>query len=95
MRRTTGLAGGDYIRPIPVRVNTIRFVLVLLLLTGCAISQSESIPNTPLRVLFIGNSYTFYNDLPGLLVELVRSGGLDIEVEMAAEAGWTLADHAA
>lgn len=45
--------------------------------------------------MFIGNSYTFYNGLPGLFAELVRSGGRDIEVEMAAEAGWTLSDHAA
>ena len=81
--------------PISVRINTIRYILVLLLLTGCAISQPEGIPDTPLRVLFIGNSYTFKNNLPELFAELVRSSGREIDVDMAAPGGWTLADHAA
>ena len=48
----------------------------------------------PSRVLFIGNSYTFYNDLPGLFVELARSGGHQVQVGMSAEGGATLSDHA-
>ncbi len=48
-----------------------------------------------LRVLFLGNSYTFVNDLPGTLAGLVRSGGRSIETGMLATGGATLADHAA
>ena len=47
------------------------------------------------RVLFIGNSYTFVNDLPAMLTELARSGGRTLETGMAASGGWTLAQHAA
>jgi hypothetical protein len=46
-------------------------------------------------VLFVGNSLTFVNDLPGVFAELARSGGLEVEVDMSAQAGWTCADHAA
>lgn len=46
-----------------------------------------------LRILFIGNSYTFGNDLPGTFVRLARSGGHTVQAEMRAEGGWTLSDH--
>ena len=44
----------------------------------------------PLRVLFIGNSYTFYNDMPETFAELLRAGGQAVEVGVAAEPGATL-----
>lgn len=46
------------------------------------------------RVLFVGNSYTLVNDLPGTFAKLARSGGHRVEVGTAAENGWTLADQA-
>ena len=48
----------------------------------------------PVRVLFIGNSLTFSNNLPGMFAEVAQSGGHEIEVERLAQGGWTLADHA-
>ena len=57
--------------------------------------QQEAAPDASLRVLFIGNSYTFKNNLPELFAELVRSSGREIDVDMAAPGGWTLSDHAA
>lgn len=45
-------------------------------------------------ILFIGNSLTFYNDMPAMFSELARSGGHEVQVSTAAEGGWTLADHA-
>lgn len=72
----------------------------LLVLTCCACSPAAQCdrsrdPRACLRVLFIGNSYTFVNDLPATLAELARAGGHTIETGMAAEGGWTLAQHAA
>jgi hypothetical protein len=46
------------------------------------------------RVLFIGNSYTYVNDLPGMFAKLARSGNHRVEVGMAAPGGWTLSEHA-
>src|SRR5208283_2849446 len=45
------------------------------------------------RVLFIGNSYTYVNDLPTTFMNLARAGGHKIEVGMSAQGGWMLADH--
>lgn len=47
------------------------------------------------QLLFIGNSYTFTNDLPGVFSGLARAGGHPVETGMAAAGGWSLADHAA
>jgi len=47
------------------------------------------------HVLFIGNSYTYVNDLPGTFSKLACSGGHKVAADMAAEGGWTLAQHAA
>jgi hypothetical protein len=46
------------------------------------------------QVLFIGNSLTFFNDLPGTFAELARSGGHEVNVDMSAQGGWTWSDHA-
>lgn len=45
------------------------------------------------RVLFLGNSYTYANDLPRVFAELARAGGHEVETGMLAQGGMTLADH--
>jgi hypothetical protein len=65
--------------------------LVSALLVGCPSPPSRV---TPDRVLFIGNSYTYVNDLPGLFAGLARKGGHPVVVDMVAPSGWTLAEHA-
>src|SRR5947208_15288789 len=47
------------------------------------------------RVLFIGNSYTYVNDLPAMFAELAQSGGHRVETGMVAVGGSTLGEHAA
>jgi len=46
------------------------------------------------HILFVGNSYTFVNDLPHMFAALAKAGRHTVEVGMAAEGGWTLSDHA-
>ena len=46
-------------------------------------------------VLFIGNSLTFYNDLPRMLADLAKAGGRSITVDMSYSGGGTLAGAAA
>src|SRR5437762_5402792 len=58
---------------------------------GCA---SEERAPACTRVLFIGNSYTTVNDLPGVFASLARSGGHRVGTTSAAVDGWTLANHA-
>jgi len=45
-------------------------------------------------VLFIGNSFTFVNDLPGMLAEMFEQAGLDYQVESLTKGGWYLSRYA-
>jgi len=62
-----------------------------------ACSRGPTGPPEPrhLRVLFIGNSYTFTNDLPGELVALAKRvhGADSVETMLLAKAGYTLKQH--
>jgi hypothetical protein len=66
------------------------FGLASLLENNCTNLSGKDICR---HVLFVGNSYTYVNDLPGEFVKLARSGGHPVQAEMAAEGGWRLADH--
>jgi hypothetical protein len=46
-------------------------------------------------VLFIGNSYTYVNDLPAMFTKLARAGQALVEAAKVAEADETLAEHVA
>ena len=43
-----------------------------------------------LRLLFVGNSHTFFNDMPEMVAERFREDGYDCEVAMIAHGGWSL-----
>lgn len=45
-------------------------------------------------VLFIGNSFTYYNDLPGLVSGMFEQAGLDYQVESLTKGGWYLSRYA-
>ncbi len=45
------------------------------------------------RVLFVGNSYTYVNDLPSTFAQLARSGGHAVDVGSVANGAETLAQH--
>lgn len=46
-----------------------------------------------MRVLFIGNSYTYFNDLPELLMRFAAANGERIEAESVTAGGMTLLGH--
>lgn len=85
-------------------INRLTKMLLVIILVGAvgllgwqyvnrAICSDMFRPETCMRVLFIGNSYTFVNDLPGTFAELAQSGGHTVQTGMLALGGWTLADH--
>ena len=66
--------------------------------TGCAPTtgcDAHAGASTCTRVLFIGNSYTFVNDLPGTFAGLAATGGHQVETGMLAFGGATLGARAA
>ena len=64
----------------------LRFLLPLILFL-CSASAST------LKVLFIGNSYTYVNDVPKLVESLAAADGNTVVHEQHTEGGWTLEKH--
>jgi len=74
------------------------FLILLLSLASCSggsvgVEPPPPPPEAPLRVLFIGNSLTYFNDLPGTVAELAASMHSTIEVAFVAEPNLALIDH--
>ena len=71
-----------------MRFTLRHFILPIALLAGFCIAQ---VPET---VLFVGNSYTFYNDLPGEVTKLAASAvGPKIHSTSVTQGGATLKMH--
>jgi hypothetical protein len=47
----------------------------------------------PTRVLFVGNSYTYFHNLPEMVVKLAAARRQKVEARMVAPGGWRLKDH--
>ena len=70
--------------------------LLLATLANSAEAQQSDKPSRSCttRVLFLGNSYTYFNDLPAILSELAKAGHqCTLETRMVAPGGKTLKDH--
>ncbi len=46
-----------------------------------------------LSILFIGNSHTYFNDMPLMVQRRAKEAGYDCRVVMIAHGGWFLAQH--
>jgi hypothetical protein len=71
-------------------------VLLALSLSGCASSPTRDDAQKKtscLRILFIGNSYTYRNDLPGMFARLANAAGHEVETDMIAKGRFTLSNH--
>ena len=81
----------------PPRLVGLVGCLILLAAGGCSSSADPTCPPSGActRVLFLGNSYTYVNDLPSTFAHLAQSGGLPVQVDIVANGGETLSQHAA
>lgn len=84
----------------PTRASSRLLTLIACIaLPGAACAQSDAPfdpegPDGSLRVLFIGNSLTFFNDLPGMVEALlVEAGHHDLVVASLAFPNYGLQDH--
>ena len=70
-----------------------RFAALLILLFACCSAGAQT--GAPLRILFVGNSLTYYNDVPQIAAATVAAmqPGRAIHVEMLASGGATMGDH--
>ena len=56
---------------------------VMLLLTSAAFAQQK---NDSIRILYIGNSYTYYHDLPKMVQSIAANVALDYRMKIAYQA---------
>lgn len=75
-----------------------RIILLFLLLLpfGVAAQQSKTAPKPKqdsLRLLFIGNSYTYYNDLPQMVYEIAKTQKKKLAVRSITKGGERLRGH--
>ena len=71
------------------------WLLAILLAGTLAACDASQPPVAGRSVLFVGNSILFYEDVPQMLVALAASQGEAADVEMLAQAGFSLAEHTA
>jgi hypothetical protein len=64
-----------------------RILFFVLILCCNTLIYSQSVCR---KVLFLGNSHTYVNDVPGLVADLARSAGDTLYHEMVAPGGYTL-----
>lgn len=70
-----------------------RALVLLLVLANCSGENAAPEPNPAYRVLFIGNSLTYLNDLPGTVSRLASSVNETVEVVSVARPNLALIDH--
>jgi len=72
-------------------------LLALPLCLALILSDASAEDTSGVRVLFVGNSLTYYNDVPELVHQISRIDGntQQLEVEMLASGGASLAQHLA
>lgn len=65
------------------------------LITGVVSCQHTTAPRAPdaSRVLIVGNSLTYTNDLPGTINTIARQAGVSLTVESVTGGGLALIDH--
>lgn len=81
-----------------MRFNTIPTPLLFLAVAACLGDPTGSLggadENAKFNILFVGNSLTYTNDLPGMLKVLIESVGEGpANIEVAAYANFGLEDH--
>merc|ERR1712098_719117 len=54
---------------------------------------TSQLANTTKNILFLGNSYTYFNDLPGMVGSLASAAGVSATVKSVAPGGQTLGGH--
>jgi len=69
------------------------FLIILVATVSCKPNSQDGIEN-PENILFIGNSYTFINDMPEIFTGLAELGGHEVSVTTLAKAGYSLMEHA-
>ena len=77
------------------KMTNLKKYLVLLFVGALALSCVQPEQDDKLKILFIGNSYTYYNSTPEVVKALIkeRFPKQEVETQLISGGGMTLADH--
>lgn len=67
--------------------------ILMLIITALALLPLPVMSQTTLRVLFLGNSYTAANNLPGMVADVAASAGETVVYDSNTPGGFTLQGH--
>ena len=68
-------------------------IVACLTVAGFSLGQSATLAQKQQRLLFIGNSLTYANELPELVQTLAKAGGVDVICKSIAPPDYSLEDH--
>nr|WP_299174512.1 SGNH/GDSL hydrolase family protein [uncultured Allomuricauda sp.] len=71
----------------------ITLILITLSISACSNDQETAEIDENIGILFIGNSLTYFNDLPVLVRERVQAQGKEVTVRMVAYPNYAIVDH--
>ncbi|WP_273288936.1 SGNH/GDSL hydrolase family protein [Winogradskyella sp.] len=83
------------------RISSIKNIICVLFIfsafCGCSLAgkskSTRTIQKNPSRILFVGNSLTYTNNLPKLVETSAKEKGITIETKMIAFPNYALIDH--
>ena len=70
-----------------------RAFLAGFLFVVATIAFAQATPAKPMRILFVGNSLTYWTDIPGRLAKLATAMGKQAVIESVAFPSYSLEDH--
>lgn len=71
----------------------ITLILIILSISACSNDQETAEVDENIGILFIGNSLTYFNDLPVLVRERIQAQGKEVTVRMVAYPNYAIVDH--
>jgi hypothetical protein len=77
-----------------VKRFSILLILIQVVSLGACNAGIQATQDEPLEFLFVGNSFTFFNNMPLIFADLAESGGYQVNVTSVARGGFSLEQHA-
>lgn len=71
-----------------LKIKNLIMIIVILILSATSVQAQDT-----LKVLFLGNSHTYFNDMPQLFANLSESGGHQVIIDSNTPGGHTLEQH--
>lgn len=83
----------NYSKEPKKKFSSLLIQLLLFTTFTVGLSSASNAQSTPLKVLFIGNSITYFNDMPLLFESMAEDQGHPVEVSMYAPGGTGFVNH--